>query len=255
MKYVSGLILWLAVAVFTVFYGGMVLVCFPFVYFVDKQRHSLHIWGIAWAKTIFFFSPWKYNIAGKENLPKRGEAVVFVSNHLSQADILAVYLLGARFRWLSKASVFKVPFLGWAMAAIGYVGVNRGDRKSHERCMRRLGQHLKDKTPVFFFPEGTRSKDAVIKEFKSGAFRLAHQLKVPVVPISIVGTDTLLPKGSFFPGPANLQITVHSPIDSSNLSADQLAARAHNIISGALPEYMRGAIQHEQKASPELVEK
>lgn len=240
--YVRSIFLWTFIIIATLVAASGVLICAPFVWFFDRERHSLHNFGLLWAKAIFAVSPWGVHVKGKENLAKKGDAVVYVANHLSQADILVAYVLDTRFRWLSKESVFRIPFLGWAMRVIGYVGVNRGDRRSHERCMRELGEHLRKGTPVFFFPEGTRSRDGVLKEFKSGAFRLACQHKVPVVPITLLGTDTLLPKHSWLPNDADLEIVIHPKIESAGIDAETLARQAQATIAAALPPEKRGEI-------------
>ena len=110
---VRGAVMWSSVIISSIVTSTTILFLFPFVYPFDKQRHSLHCLGNYFGKINEFLNPWwKFNIIGKENLAQKNEAVIYVANHQSQADILAIFLLNTRFRWLSKASVFKVPFLG-----------------------------------------------------------------------------------------------------------------------------------------------
>lgn len=236
----QGISMWMSILILTIVVASLVLILFPFVYFLDRERHSLHCLANIWAKWIQFLNPWwHFHVMGKENLAKNGDAVVYVSNHQSQADILALFILNTRFRWLSKASVFKIPFLGWAMHAVGYVPVERGNKKSGERCMHLSGEHLKKGTPMVFFPEGTRSKTGQLGQFKTGAFRLAKALHVPIVPITLNGCSDLLPKGSWFPKKAEVTITVHKKIDTETMTVEQMMELAHQLISSQLPEALR----------------
>jgi 1-acyl-sn-glycerol-3-phosphate acyltransferase len=233
----SGVYVWTIVPILTVFFASMVILLSPFSILFEKQRNTLHRVATAWAKTIVFFNPWwTFVIHGKENLPEEGQPVVYVANHQSQADIISVFLLSRQFRWLAKASLFKIPFLGWAMTAAGYVPVNRGDRRSHVECMKKARDHLSKGTSMLFFPEGTRSKDGKLQDFKSGAFRLARDAKVPIIPITLQGADDLLPKGSLVPSVATVQITVHPAIDSHAEDEIHLINATRIVIASALPE-------------------
>jgi len=235
-----GTVLLTTVFVCSFVFATIVCLLFPFVVWFDPQRHSLHAVAILWARTVVWLNPWwKFSVVGRENLPPDGTPVVFVSNHKSQTDILAMYLLGARFRWLSKDVLFRIPLFGWAMRAVGYVAVKRGEKSSHFSCMQESRQHLDKGTPMLFFPEGTRSKSGVLTAFKNGAFRLAVDAKSDVVPITLIGTETLLPKHSLLPNVTTVQIIVHPRISSLNLSVDALSDMARRTISAALPEDQR----------------
>lgn len=233
-------LLWTSVVILTSICALLVLICFPFVYVIDRQRHFLHGIGTLWTRAILFCNPWwKFRVVGQHNLIKKGKAAVYVSNHQSQADILAIYALGTRFRWLGKASLFKIPVLGWAMLAIGYVPVIRGNKRSSEKCMERSAEHLRMGTPMVFFAEGTRSKTGQLGEFKTGAFRLAKQLNVPIIPITIQGCSDLLPKNTYFPRDAQVKITVHKPISVEDITLENLVEKARNVIASELPEHLR----------------
>lgn len=225
----------------TVVFANTVLLSYPAVRLFDREKHALHRIGIAWAKFIVGCNPWwDFEIEGLENAAPDGQAVMYVANHQSQTDILAMFVLGVRFRWLSKESVFKVPFMGWAMRAIGYVSVKRGDKDSALKCFEESKAHLRHGTPMVFFPEGTRSRNGVMGSFKSGAFKLAQEVGVPVVPITLLDTDQLLPKGSVFPGKAKVRIIVHPPISPVGLTVDALMLRAREAIASTLPPERRG---------------
>ncbi len=235
IRYVRAFFLWISVIVFTIMAATSVLILFPFAYIFDKQRHSLHAIGIIWASAIKYANPWwKFEFLGTENLAHNGQAAVYVANHQSQIDILALFMLKMRFRWIAKASLFKIPFLGWAMTAVGYVPVIRGNRNSQEKCMMLAAQHIQNGTPMGFFPEGTRSVTGEIGKFKTGAFRLAQSTNVPIIPISIQGCGKLLPKHSVIPQKAHVTITVHPAIQSNEYDTSTLIEKSREAIMSGL---------------------
>lgn len=142
---------------------------------------------------------WRVEISGQENLPGENEAVVIVANHESMSDIWAMYYLDIQFRWLSKASIFKIPMIGRAMGWSEYIPIARGNRSSHAEAMRQSEDRIRKGIPMFFFPEGTRSEDGTIKEFKIGAFKLAKDTQVHVLPVAIHGAGDLIRKNSSHP--------------------------------------------------------
>lgn len=235
MGYIRAFFLWASIFLFTILMTTAVFICLPFALLFDKKKHSLHACGIIWAWLINFANPWwKFQISGRENLAPKGQAVVYVANHQSQIDILALFILNMRFRWLAKASLFKIPFLGWSMAAVGYVPVVRGNHKSQERAMLQATKHIQNGTPMAFFPEGTRSLTGEVGKFKTGAFRLAQSTDVPIVPISIQGCGKLLPKHSFIPQKAHVTITVHPPIPSNKYELKDLVEKVRTTILSGL---------------------
>lgn len=121
---------------------------------------------------------------------------VFVSNHQSQLDILIAFRLYKHFKWVSKGEIFNVPIIGWNMFLNRYVKLVRGVKESATRMMQDCEMHLKEGSPVFIFPEGTRSPDGHLKKFKLGAFILAKNLNVPILPVIIEGTRFALPNYS-----------------------------------------------------------
>jgi len=172
-----------------------------------------HAFCSIWGRTIIRLTPgWKVTIEGREHLPPDYQPMVMVANHESMSDICAMYYLGAQFRWLSKESVFKIPFVGNAMRWANYVPILRGNRESAAQAMRESALRIRQGLSMFFFPEGTRSLDGVILGFKTGAFKLARDEKVPVLPIAIHGAGNLLPKHSWIPGKAHVRLKILAPM-------------------------------------------
>lgn len=170
---------------------------------------KVHRLASIWGRVIFALTPhWHIRVEGREHLPADGTPAVLVSNHESITDIFAMYYLGVQFRWLAKEEVFRLPVIGQTMAWCDYVPILRGNKDSHAIALAEAHERLKKGVSMFFFPEGTRSADGVVKEFKTGAFKLARDAKVPVVPLLIHGARDLLPKGTAVPGRATVTVKV-----------------------------------------------
>lgn len=164
-----------------------------------------------WGRFIFNLTPgWQAEISGEEHLEplKNGQARLLVVNHQSNADIMPLYFLGIPFCWLAKEILFRIPMVGQAMKWSGYVAVKRHDKGSREEAMQICRERLQNGVSMVFFPEGTRSVDGQMKDFKLGAFRLAEQCQVEVIPIVMEGVTDLLPKKSFCPGTATIRIQI-----------------------------------------------
>ena len=202
------------------------LVTAPF----DRRRVALHLFTCAWAFFYVRVNPiWRCRVVGRERLPWKGPAVI-VANHLSLIDILVVHGLYRPFKWVSKASNFRIPFLGWNMKLNGYVPVTRGAADSVRRMMARCQVLLAEGSPVLLFPEGTRSANGELQPFKDGAFQLALQTGVPVIPVAVSGTHETLPKhGIVLRNRMDAVVEVLEPIDPARfqtVGALRDAARA-----------------------------
>jgi 1-acyl-sn-glycerol-3-phosphate acyltransferase len=239
IRCVIGVYTWTVVPFLTVFFATITVVAAPIAMIFDKRRNVLHEIATLWAKSIIKANPWwTFRVTGIENLPEKGTPVVYVSNHQSQADIITVFLLNRQFRWLAKDTLFKIPFLGWAMTAAGYVPVKRGDRRSHAECFKKSREHLDRGTSMLFFPEGTRSRDSTLQPFKSGAFRLACDARVGIVPLTLQGASNLLPKGSIIPAIATVTMTIHPMISCDGKNEEQLMEIAKKVINDSLQQRM-----------------
>lgn len=172
------------------------LAIFLLTYFWDTNRKILHAYSCFWASLYIWSNPlWVLRKRGLRNA-ERGKAYVIVSNHQSMVDILAIYNTFLHFKWVSKKSVFNLPFLGWNMRLNGHVPIERGDDESRERCLYACREWLAKGSSVAFFPEGTRSRDGKLLPFKMGSFRLAIESGHDVLPIVIRGSLDAIPKHS-----------------------------------------------------------
>jgi len=216
-KVLLGLIslaIWFSVGLITIFVTIPLLLYTLFFWWLDSSRRFQHRLGILWGWGVVHLNPFLIsNVNGLENFPKKG-AFVVVSNHTSLADIIILYRLNRQFKWLAKESLFKIPLFGWAMSACGYISLERGDHASIRDSFEKALKWLKKDIPVLVFPEGTRSSEGHLGQFRNGAFKLALKAKCPVLPIVIKGSKTIIEKGSWImSGKTYIQLHVLPPID------------------------------------------
>jgi len=171
---------------------------------------------------------WRFRTSGTPPPDPRRPYVV-VSNHESFADILLISHLPWEMKWLSKAELFKVPVLGWLMRLAGDVPVRRGEGRSAVEALQRCRSVLKNKVSVMIFPEGTRSPTADMLPFKDGAFRLAIDTGVPILPLAVSGTGTALPKHGWRFGRSVAEVRVLEPIETAGLTVKDVPALRNRV--------------------------
>jgi 1-acyl-sn-glycerol-3-phosphate acyltransferase len=171
---------------------------------------------------LWFARPWAWLIArscgtrvrasGVERIP-RDRACVFVCNHQSHFDVIALILaLPVQYRVLAKRELFKIPVFGWALWLAGFVSVDRGDRERAIAGINRAAATVRKGRSVVVFAEGTRSADGSLQPLKKGGFHLARKAGAPIVPVSIRGGRAVLPRGSVRIRPGVMEVVVGEPI-------------------------------------------
>jgi 1-acyl-sn-glycerol-3-phosphate acyltransferase len=185
------------------------------------SRHPkwAHLLGRLWANINLWAAGVSVRLEGFENL-NPDLAYVFLSNHQSGFDILALLgKLRVQFAWLAKEELFRIPILGNAMRAAGYIPIDRGDRRKAVESLNHAASKVQLGTSVMIFPEGTRSPDGVLQDFKKGAFLLAIKSQQMIVPIAISGSHRVLSKrGSWILEPGVIDITIEKPISTVGLT-------------------------------------
>ena len=179
-------------------------------------READSVQGLAawWASSICRASGVKVVVSGTEKLDPE-KPYIFAANHQSQFDILVLQgYLGIDFRWLAKKELFKVPIWGPAMRRAGYIPIDRSHGRQAIKSLDEAAQKIGAGTSVIIFPEGTRSIDGKLHDFKAGAMALAIKSEVPIVPVAILGTYEILPKGKLLINPGEVQIRVGRPIET-----------------------------------------
>jgi 1-acyl-sn-glycerol-3-phosphate acyltransferase len=184
---------------------------------------------------------WRFRTSGVAIANPRNPYVV-VSNHESFVDMLLISHLPWEMKWLSKKSIFKIPLLGWLMRMAGDVELIRGDRQSILTAMRGCGDRLARNVSVMLFPEGTRTRDGSLGEFKDGAFRLAIDHQLPILPLVVNGTRRALEAESWKMNATDAEVRVLAPMPTAGMTKDDAPAlrdRVRALIAAELAA-MRG---------------
>ncbi|HET7425729.1 MAG TPA: lysophospholipid acyltransferase family protein, partial [Gemmatimonadales bacterium] len=166
---------------------------------------------------------WRFRTTGTMPADPRRPYVV-VSNHESFVDILLISHLPWEMKWLSKAELFRIPILGWLLRLAGDIPIKRGFGPSAIEAIARCREALANRVSVMIFPEGTRSTTDELLPFKDGAFRLAIDAGVPILPLVVHGTSTALPKHDWRFGRSTAVVRVLEPIETTGLGTSDVAA-------------------------------
>jgi 1-acyl-sn-glycerol-3-phosphate acyltransferase len=176
------IIVWPIMVVLTLFTAVFTILFIPF-----RNAEFVHKVQQFWSCSFFRLMLLPVTVEGLEHI-KPGQSYVFVSNHQSMFDVWLIYgWLPVIFKWLMKAELRKVPFVGTACKAAGHIYVDRKNPKAALESMENVKKQLKDGICTVIFPEGTRTKDGQVGRFKRGAFQIALDLKLPIIPISLSG--------------------------------------------------------------------
>jgi len=217
--------------------------------FWDRRKRALHGFTSFWGAHYLAWAPFaSVRVEHRERGLAAGPCV-YVSNHQSMVDILAVFATYLPYRWVSKRANFFAPFLGWTMWLNGYVPLRRGHLPSIRRMLRRCQAELAAGNSLFVFPEGTRSGDGELRPFYRGAFWLAARSGVPVVPVVIEGTRDILPKQSALIRPQAVVVRVLPAVDTRPFGRDdrRLRDQVRSEMAEALAE-LRGALSAQADA-------
>ncbi len=172
---------------------------------------------------------------------------VAVSNHESWADIFLISHFPWEMKWLSKDAVFKIPVMGWMMRMANDIPIQRGKRESVISALAGCRDRLAKRVSVMIFPEGTRSHTEELLPFKDGAFKLAIEAGVPILPIAVAGTRDCMAKGSFAFRKARAKARVLAPIPTAGLTSSDVPALRDS--TRDLIEATRRELQRELAAS------
>ncbi len=176
--------------------------------------------GKIWSSIMLFAVGARVTYRGLDN-SRAHLPCVYIANHQSNVDIWAlIKALPPSARFVAKESIFRIPVLGWAMAAAGFVPIDRGNRSRAVRSLQAAAEKVRAGRPVVLFPEGTRSTIGSMLPFKKGPFHLALQAGVPVVPIAISGSGRILPRRSLRVTPGPVLVSFLPPIDVAEFQPD-----------------------------------
>lgn len=208
---------------------------------ITGNTDTLYTVGVFGARTALRLAGVKMAVEGSEKIPA-GKAVVFMPNHQSNCDPPAVVVVLPPVLIMAKKEFFRLPVLGRGMRMRGFIPVDRTHREQAFAAVDQAVAALKAGHSFLAFPEGTRSKTGRLQSFKTGVFVMAIKAGVPVVPISVSGTNKIMRRGAFQIHPGNIRITIHDPVSTTDCS---IADRS-NIASQVRRAIMEGLSPDEQ---------
>jgi 1-acyl-sn-glycerol-3-phosphate acyltransferase len=210
------------------------------IIFLSGPDAANRIAGWAWARFNCFITPLRVTIVGREHIVKK-QSYVIVANHQSSFDIFVLWgFLGIDTRWVMKKELRKIPLFGLAGKLGGNIYIDRSDKKGAYERLKEARKILVNGVSLIMLPEGSRSQDGKLREFKKGAFVMALDLGLSLLPVSIVDTKHILPPRTYdlFPGCATL--VIHEPVsgegyDEENL--DDLILKVRSVIQEGIKRY------------------
>ena len=208
------IILWVVVT--TAVFGIIAII----TSFFTRTGNPVHIIARIWARSILTVSQVPVRVSGLSNI-KPGKSYIYMANHQSNFDIpVLLGYLPVQFRWLAKAELFKIPVFGRAMLGAGYVKIDRFNQESAFKSIEEAAQRMKNGVSVMIFPEGTRSRDGNIRSFKKGGFVMAVDSGVPIVPVILKGTRSIMAKSSLRINRGAVDLQIAKPIETAGFSRE-----------------------------------
>lgn len=212
---------------------------------------NAHFWGYypgkVWSQLFCYVLLLPVRVIGHPEV-QRGTSYVYVANHQGSFDIFLIYgFLGRNFKWMMKKGLRKIPFVGKACEAAGHIFVDKSGPSKIKATIEHAHHVLQDGTSLVVFPEGARTFTGHMGYFKRGAFQLADELQLPVVPLTIIGSFNVLPRTGGFVRWHPLTLVVHKPIYPQTKGPENIKAlmeESYREIEQALPEEYQGMVEN-----------
>lgn len=202
------------IVVITLFTALLTIICFPWRN--GKLPRTVQVF---WSRSVLWLLLVPIKVTGRENVDSN-QSYVFVANHQSFLDVFAVYgWLPNNFKWLMKKELRKIPFVGTACAVAGHIFVDRSNPRAAMESLTYIKAQLHDGISTVIFPEGTRTRTGEMGRFKQGAFKIAMDMDLPVVPISLSGFFDAMPRNKFYVKPfSRVALHIGKPINISQFN-------------------------------------
>lgn len=204
-----------------------------------NQRAGSYIGGVIWSRLNSFLTPMFAKVDGKTNIDPK-QSYVVVSNHQSVYDIFLIYgWLGIDIKWIMKKELRKIPGVGFGSEKVGHIFIDRSNNKKALESINEAKRKLVNGTSVVIFPEGTRSETGGLGQFKRGAFKIAYDLGLPILPITVINTKNILPTNTLNILPGKVKMVIHEPInmkDYDDSDDNALIEEVKKRIASALPQ-------------------
>jgi 1-acyl-sn-glycerol-3-phosphate acyltransferase len=201
---------------------------------VDRRGHAAHRWARRWARLILATTGVSVDRTG--DLPPPDISAVYVANHASIYDIPVLFTaLPCQLRIPAKAGLGRVPFIGWHLSLAGHLLIDRS--KPGAAVLKRMRRMVDQAASLIAFPEGSRTRDGSVGRFKGGVFLLAIETGLPIVPVSVINTRAVMPKGRLMVCPARTRVVIHPSVPTTGLTredARELAGRVQRIVAAGV---------------------
>jgi 1-acyl-sn-glycerol-3-phosphate acyltransferase len=211
------LIAWPVILVLTVITAISTIILSP-IFPNSTVSHFPAKW---WSRLICYLLFIRVKVAGVEKL-KITDSYIVAANHQSIFDVFVMYgWLPNIFKWIMKAELRKIPLVGKACESAGHIFIDRSNPIAAQKSLKRAEKQLINGVSVVIFPEGTRTKTGSMSRFKKGAFRIATDLSLPIVPVTIKGSFECLPRNTMYVSPGVIEMIFHNPIDVKLYNTEQ----------------------------------
>jgi len=201
----------------------------------NSEGKTFHWCAKTWGRLLLFIASIKVRVKGLEHL-QVGTTYIYAANHASYFDIPAfLAFVPQRIRIAFKKELGRLPIFGWALKLGNYVSIDRGDSREAVEGLERAARQIREGASVLLFPEGTRTRDGKLQPFKRGAFALAVRSRVPLVPVTVNGSYSILPKKGFRINRGEIELIFHPPLATNGWSGRegelQLMERVRSVIA------------------------
>lgn len=202
-----------------------------------SKKAACMVFGGTWARFVAGMTPMVLTVSGRENIDKK-QSYVVVANHQSVYDMISIFgYLKMDLRWVMKKELRKVPFLGYSSVRVGNVFVDRSNTAAAIKSIAKAKETIRDGVSMMFFVEGTRSLTGRMGDMKKGAFIMALEMGLPILPVTVDGTSSILPATTLDLFPGKARMVIHEPIDISEYSMEninELMARTKDTLASEL---------------------
>ena len=212
--------------IFMPIFTVITLLC-AFTVIITTPLFGSKFWGYYppkwWSRLTCWFSLCCVKVTGRSNL-NPNQSYVFVANHQSAFDIFLIYgFLNQNIKWVQKQSLRKIPFVGFASEKAGHVFVDNSSPAARFSTINKAKEQLTEGVSMVLFPEGARTKTGKMTRFQRGAFQIAIDMKLPIVPLTINGAYDILKIGTALIKPGKMELTIHEPIPTEALTEEDIA--------------------------------